>query len=189
MTPSTRTPSPSTDLPSHYVPVSTALHSPGRQVPTHPLRRHSSASSAASSAAGGGGGARGGNSPSFDELKQSSSQAWDEFFPLPASSSRADRWRAYRRSAAYLVVLLFLVGIVSTACLGGDGGAAVGKRPSGGFGQTAHVAVADGGGGGAEDAAVAGDADDVNVSNEHSAEESGACESPSRHGSTRFGRG
>jgi hypothetical protein len=124
-----------TDLPSHYVPVGTSLHSPGRQVP---LRRASS--SASSTASSDRRRLNSKSAPTFDELKHGGARAWDEVFPLPASSSRADQWRALRRTGSFLVILFFLVAVVGTACLGGSGDkSAVSKLPSGGFGA-AHAA-------------------------------------------------
>ena len=161
-----------TDLPSHYVPVGTSLHSPGRQVPLH--RVSSSASSTGSQPRSGD---KKGSSPSFNELKHDP-RAWDELFPLPASSSRADQWRAYRRSGAFFVVALFLVAVVGTAILGGDK-SAVSKLPSGGFGA-AHAAGAASSAAGVLTSAVTNDPkieddDDESAPTAQSAVEPGSC--------------
>lgn len=60
---------------------------------------------------------------------------WDELFPVPASDSRADQWKAYRRSLSYGIILLFLVAVVGTACFGG-GKTAMSRTPGGFAGGT-----------------------------------------------------
>lgn len=158
-----------TDLPSHYVPVGTSLHSPGRQVP---LRRISSSSSSTGSERRR---SSSRSSPSFNELK-ADPRAWDELFPLPASSSRTDQWRAYRRTASFFVVVLFIVAVVGTAVLGSDGKSAVGKLPSGGFGAAQAAAAGSAAGSVAPSAASDNprieDDDDESAPTAQSAEES-----------------